>query len=957
MTRIGSDDLVTRVIEERRLTLLYCDLVGSTELSGRLEPEAYRDVLRRYRALCREVIEARFGGHVVHEKGDGALSAFGFPVAHENDAERAVRAGLALVRAVRGLGADCGEPLAVRVGVHKGPVLIELADDDVHGLAANVGSRFEQLADPGTVVISAEVQQLVAPHFVFEARALTPLKGVADPVPAFRVVVERSAPARVWASPLVEREAELARLQHAYAAIDADPARPTAVLITGDAGVGKSRLLAALDAPPAIALYGSPLHTDESFHPFQMLIETRAGIGPDAAPEERLAYLTAELDAHQVGDRLPLIAPILGLDPNAGYQPAAAEGRTLADQVSNAVFAYVVACLGDGPAVLCAEDVHFFDESSVSLLAGLTRVGPGRLLVVATSRRPVPGRWETVALQPLSDQGSMTLVSALAPGLAEEQRRALADRSNGIPFFVEELARARPAVADGTVGLVPGSVPEPLYEPLVAHLYAAPDALPVAAVAAAAGTQPERALIAAALELPDEELDAALARLVDIEVLTPSGDRFRFRHELLREVAYELQPPSWRRRVHDRLADVLHDAEHPDWRVLASHLERAERWREAAAAYQETAEWARRLGAIGEARTDLTRALDLLDRAPADPDRDHQEIQLRLRRGYLTMSDEGGASPRVAADFERCHALAAADPQGDDMFSTLISLWAYYLARAELDRSRALSVTLRTALDGVREVFRAGNRAGFGTLDWFAGRFDDAVETMELANRELDERGGEDEVLAAWFVPNDQAVAMRVHLGLARFVAGDLDGARAAFAHARARADRLDFPHGPWSMAYACWLETWMWAEAGRPDRVASNVAELGELSERHGFESWQLVVATQATVLEGESAEAVDALLELWQAAGLRILLPYYVTAAGGLHAVAGDAASARARYDASLALAAETGMRFYDAETRRRLAHLDPDPEPGLRSALALARSQGALLFERRIEADLRT
>ncbi len=954
MTRIGSDDLVTRVIEERRLTLMYCDLVGSTELSGRLEPEAYRDVLRRYRALCREVIETRFGGHVLHDKGDGALSAFGFPVAHENDAERAVRAGLALVRAVRALGAEHDEPLAVRVGVHKGPVLIELVDDDVHGLAANVGARFEQLADPGTVVISSEVQQLVAPHFVFETRTPAPVKGVAEPVPAFRVVVERSTPARVWSSPLIERDDELARLEHAQASFADEPDHPTTVLITGDAGVGKSRLLAALDVEPTVALYGSPLHADASFHPFRTLIERRAGIGPDATPEERLTQLEAELGTHDAGASLPLIAPILGLD--TGYQPAAAEGRMLAGQVSKAVFAYVVACLGERPAVLLAEDLHFFDESSVSLLAALTRLGPGGTLLVATSRRSVVGRWETIALRPLSDHGCLALVSALAPGLPDDQRRALAARSNGIPLFVEELARVRPAAADGAAAPVPGSVPDPLYEPLVAHLYAAPAALPVAAVAAAAGTLPERDLIAATLGLPDKELDAALALLVDVEILTPFEDRYRFRHELLREVAYELQPPSWRRRVHTRLADLLSEAESPDWPVLASHLERAERWAQAAAAYQETAEWARRLGAIDDARAHLTKALALLERVPASAERDHREVQLRLRRGFLTMSDEGAASADGLADFEVCRTLGAADPDSDELFSTFISLFAHYLARADLGRAHEMLVAIRTMAHGRREVYRFANHGGFGLLDWFSGRFDDALEVLETSNREIDERGIADVATEAWFVPNDGTASLYVHLGLARFVKGDLPGAETCLARARARTDQLEFPQGPWSTAYGCWLGSWIWAEAGRPDRAAAVVEEVGGIGERHGFDSWKLVAAMHSTLRDGASPEALDGLTALWEAAGLRILLSYYLTMAGSLHAAAGDASTARARFDAALALSAETGMRFYDAETRRRLAHLDPDPEPGLREALALARSQGATLFERRIEADLR-
>jgi tetratricopeptide (TPR) repeat protein len=319
------------------------------------------------------------------------------------------------------------------------------------------------------------------------------------------------------------------------------------------------------------------------------------------------------------------------------------------------------------------------------------------------------------------------------------------------------------------------------------------------------------------------------------------------------------------------------------------------------------------------------------------------------------MSDEGAGSADGARDFEVCHALAGADPDGDEMFSALVALWAHYLARADMVRVHELLVTVRGMLGGERAAYKPANGAGFGLLDWFSGRFDDALEVLEANTRELDERGI-DIATHGWFVPNDQIAPLRVQLGLAQLIKGDLAGAEENFARARERASRLEFPQGPWTTAYVCWLGSWAWSEAGQLDRAAALVEEIAVIGERHGFESWKLVAAMHAAVLEGSSAEVVDGLAAMWEAAGLRILLSYHLTMAGALHAADGDTDTARDRYDAALALSAETGMRFYDAETRRRLAHLDPDPEPGLRAALALARSQGALLFERRIERDLR-
>ena len=216
----GDHELGARVGELRRLTIMFCDLVGSTELSGRWEPEPYRELMTRYRSACREVIETEFEGHIVNIKGDGILSVFGFPVAHENDTERAVRAGLALVRAVGKLSpsdTDADQALEIRVGVHHGPLYVDLDDDDVYGLAANVGARLQTIAAPGTVVLSDEVRRLVEDRFEIEPGDPQIVKGVAEPLQPFRVIGERRIPIqRSWATPLVERDEELQRLGRAW---------------------------------------------------------------------------------------------------------------------------------------------------------------------------------------------------------------------------------------------------------------------------------------------------------------------------------------------------------------------------------------------------------------------------------------------------------------------------------------------------------------------------------------------------------------------------------------------------------------------------------------------------------------------------------------------------------------------------------------------------------------------
>jgi class 3 adenylate cyclase len=977
--------------EIRRLTLMSCDLVGSTELSVRVEPEAYRAVLRQFRDACHAVIESRFDGHIITWKGDGAMASFGFPVAHEDDAERAVRAGLALLEAVRALSeattAEIGEALAIRIGIHHGDVITDRDEHDVWGVGANVASRVETLADPGTLVVSDEVRRLVEDRFEVEPGDPRRVKGLEDPLPFFRVVGERSpSDRRPWSAPLVERETELERLRQAWKQVREDGA--AGVLVHGDAGVGKSRLVAAIAEEIRAAhanvvwLYGSTFHADAGFHPVRGLVERRCGIRDDTSPSERLECLKRDLTdlGFDPSETIPLLAPVLRIEPGAGYREAEAEGRLLEEQIAEAVRRYIVACTRPQPSAIVAENLHWFDVATRELLAGLARTRAEAVLVIATSREPKPASWDRVDLGPLTFSGRLALIDALDAALSEDDRLALAARSGGVPLYVEELVRSG-GVASGARTddvPVPGSIPAALYEPLAARLYAAPGALPVAAAAAAAGHAVERDLLAAAI--PDVDVDAALDVLVDAEILERAdarGSRYQFRHELLREVAYEIKPPSWRRILHGRLGDILRgdagESGDCDWHVLASHFMHAERPSDEAEAYQNTAEWARRRGAIDEARDHLSRAIELVMPLAGDAERDHREVQLRLRRAFLATSAEGAGSLEAAADFTRCVELAGADPRSDDAFSTLISLWTYHLSRAELDRAHAVGLTLRDAVDAGRESFWPQNVAGFGILDWFGGQFTSALATLTAATNRLTDASDDDTITAAWFVPNDPSVAMHVHLALARFMAADATGAEASLARAHTRAAALDFPQGPWSAAYAAWLGSWMWIEADRFDRAENELADLQAAIVRHGFDAWEILAATQADALDGVRAlraPAADAAalsrhaddlaerIAMWEGLELRVFLPFYLTTAGALLAAAGDRDGAREQYDESLRLADETGMRFYDAETLRRRALLADDADgraTGLRNAAELARSQAARPFAARIAADL--
>jgi len=280
---------------------------------------------------------------------------------------------------------------------------------------------------------------------------------------------------------------------------------------------------------------------------------------------------------------------------------------------------------------------------------------------------------------------------------------------------------------------------------------------------------------------------------------------------------------------------------------------------------------------------------------------------------------------------------------------------------------------LRRSVQSRRGYFRPQNLAGFGMLDWFRGNFAQAEAELSVATKMIAEMALEEVVSRSWFVPSDATAGMHSHHALARFMVGGVGGAEESFERSLARCDRLEFPQGPWSAAYARWLASWMWIEAGELDRAEDLTARILSSSAEHGFDSWEMIAATHMAAIEGvrllqsdsedarvlaDRGDALENMIQLWEAVGLRVFLTFYMTTAGALFAAAGDHDRARQHYDDALALAEQTGMHYYDAETNRRIAQLESEQDAqiaGLRKALELARSQGARPFELRISREL--
>ncbi len=986
---VEAEDLLSAPVsggEMCRLTLLFADLVDSTALSTHTDPETYRTIVGRYRDLVLAIVD-RYRGHVSSTKGDGLLAVFGHPEAHENDVARAVLAGLEISREVARLGGQAkrrfGVDIAVRVGVHRGLVYLDTAQDDVYGMAANLTQRVSSLAPAGGIVVSDAVAPLVGETFELGTRAQFVVKGVDTPIGYHVVLGERSDAGRVGVGrgPLVDRERELARIQTCWRRAQGGTLRTPGLVFRGEPGIGKSRLAAAAvelvegAGEVALELVGSPLHSNTGLHPVRSLLERRCGIGRLTEPADRLRLLHAEVAALSLdtAQLLPLLAPVMGIGSEAGYAPVPAEGHKLQQMITTAVQDYLLACFGRRPGLVVAKDVQWFDPSCLEVLGQLLHAAQGRILVVITGQNGgwLPASWpdKIFDLKPLTDEQADILIGALNPRLSPKQRSRIRARCDGIPFYIEQLVQAFSEHPDGERA----GIPDALYEPLFARLRAIPEAVAVVEAAAVIGRQFDRGLLCSVCGRSGDEIDDVLDELEDALVVEPSGtDSWRFRHELLHEVARELVPATARQRLHAKVADALMQgagAADPVWRVVAGHYEQAERFQDAASAYRQAAAEARRRGALAEARTYLSLALTHLDRLSTDADRDRSEIAVRLERGFLAAAAEGNQSPAAVVDFERCLQLSGTDLHDDELLATMAALMVYYFTRADLHRVVRVLRSLRVSLEQGRQWLRPVIEASFGVVAALRGEFNAASSRLEhsmadlVATHQLD---------VLWYQPNDPITTARVHLALVKFVHGDLPGAEAEFTEIAERVGGLGFPQGPFSSSFAKFVETFVRMQAGQLDRAKMLAVEVTEQAQRHGFDAWQLWGATQQTAVEALTAlkaqppdrsalsrhiVTMTKLVDVLARAGLNAYLTVFDGVLAQLLLAVDEPQQARDQLDAALSLARDTGMHFYDAELLRIRAHTHSTSsavKADLHAALDLARRQGAHLFELRAALD---
>jgi len=967
--------------ERRQLTVVFCDLVGSTALSQQLDPEEWRDVVGLYQTAARAAVE-RWGGHVAKELGDGLLVYFGWPDAREDDPERAIRAGLAILDAMEPVNAKLsdGARLAVRIGMHTGPVVI--ADGgEVFGETANVAARVQGAADPDTVVVTAATQRLVPGIFVLEDRGPQVLKGVREPVPLYRVVQPSGVRSRLDVAAgrltrFVGREVELATLVERWErAADGEGQN---LLVVGEAGVGKSRLAYQLRERLAAVPHtwlecgASPYTEGTPFHPVIALVMKGLAFTPADTPAEKVEKIARGLRDLATPESVGLLADFLGLPPPT---PLTLNPDVQRRKTMELLAQWNLALAAIQPLVLLVEDLHWCDASSLELLGRIiAQSATARVLFVATARPeftvPWPARSNLTTLQlaRLTKRHAREMVTTLlGETVPAETLEALVARADGVPLYVEELTKAvaEPGAARGA-----DAIPSTLAGSLMARLDRLSTAKEVAQRAAVLGREFGYPLLAAAAEIEEAGLRQGLARLVGAEIVFQRGEppeaTYTFKHALVQEAAYESLLKRTRQQLHGRVVDVLRDRfrerveSEPE--LVARHAEAAGRSDEAITYYGRAGDGAQARSAHEEAIGQLRKAIVLLRTQPAGAERDARELSLQLALGASLIAARGYSHGETAAAYEHAVALGAAVGDAARLGVARTGLAICYYTRGEVERGRALLAEVVAAAEarGDREQALVGH-AGGALPETYQGKFASSLAHCERAMDLYDpmQHHGLVRVLGT-----DQGVQVLGFAAQNLWYLGQPDAALARARAAVALAQRLNHP---FSLAFALTFEAAV--QVFRRDVAAQHerATEVVALSKTQGFPFWLgvgRVYHAAARVMEGDSGALPEMLdgMALAAETGSQAGAPAFFAILAEAQRAAGQLAEAQGIVATALAVAVQTGQPYVDADLHRLdgellLATGGTADEAAARyhRALSIAREQGARSFELRAATSL--
>jgi class 3 adenylate cyclase/predicted ATPase len=998
--------------ERRHLTVMFSDIVDSTALSSRLDPEDYREVIRAYQTTCAEAI-ARYDGHIAQYLGDSLLVYFGYPHAHEDDPQRAIYAGLAILEAVTGLNArlleQYGESIGLRIGIHTGVVIVgEVGDGDrqellAMGRAPNVAARLQAVAATDSIAVSATTYRLIQGYFVCQDLGMHTLKGLAEPLQVYRVLQESAAHSRFEVAsasgltPLVGREAETGLLLRSWEQSKAE--QGSVILLGGEGGIGKSRLVAwlreqiARDGGMTVMFHCSPYYANSAFHAVVECLQRHMQWQRQEDPQGKVSKLEQLL--REAGlplpETLPLFATLLSVPlPAERYSDLALSPQRHKQQTQATLVAWLLGKVKTQPLLVVWEDLQWADPSTLELLGLLLdQVPTARMLVLLTCRPEFRLQWGArshltqIMLRRLERQQIAQMVHHLTRGkaLPPEVVEQVRIKTDGVPLFIEELVKM--VLESGLVreetaryvmtGPLPSfAIPTTLQDSLMARLDRLQTAREVVQLGATLGRTFAYELIHAVSRLEEELLQQELGRLVEAELLYQQGlppqATYRFKHALIQEAAYQSLVRSTRQRYHERIAHVL-TTQFPGTvetqpELLAYHYTEAGLGTQAVPYWQQAGQRASARSAQVEAIHHLSKGLEVIETLPETPARVQQELALLLTLGPSLLMIRGHGAPEVEATYSRAYVLCQQVGEGPQRFSAMAGLWRFYFNRARFETVRELAEQCFVLAQDMQDpVLLQEAHLMLGSTLLFLGEFLAARDHLERSMALYDPQHSRARALTSGTNPG---VVCFARTAWVLWLLGYPGQALHRMQQALALAEELSHPYSlGFALNYAAVLHGWRQEIPLVQERVTALIA----LASEQGFVAWMnggLVMQAWALIKQGAITEGITQLhqaLEAIQPLGYELVQTQRCARLAEAYGACAQAEEGLRILAEGLALVHRNGDHYYEAELCRLkgvslLLQAVPNPQEAeacFLQALDMARQQHAKAWELRAATSL--
>jgi class 3 adenylate cyclase/tetratricopeptide (TPR) repeat protein len=989
--------------ERRQLTVMFCDLVGSTALSARLDPEQLLQVMNSYQDCVHEVAEVHFEGVIAQRQGDGALVYFGYPRAQEDDAERALRAGLALVDAIANVRIIDDVRLQVRIGIATGDVLIRESSmkQEIVGEPPNIAARLQALADPGTVLICPNTHRLTGGHFDYRNLGPQTLKGLVDSVIVWQVLGTSGVVSRFEAMhkselpPLFGREEEIDLLLRRWHTAHEEG---RVVMLTGEPGIGKSHITLALDERirneqhTTLRYFCSAHHTNSVLFPFIGQLERAAEFERNDSLAEKLSKLDALIARSTANpEHVAILANLLALsiDDRSGLLELSPQRRK--EKTLGTLLAQLEGLAARQPVLVIFEDIHWIDPTSLEVLATtVERIPQSRVLLLLTARPEFTPPWPsyphvtTIPLTRLGRRAGSQLVDRVTEGKALP--KAVMDeiliRTDGVPMFIEELTKT--VLESGLLEEREGhyvldhplpslAIPTTLHASLMTRLDRLAPARVIAQTGAVAGREFHYELLNAVTGLPREKLEEALTQLVRSELIFKRGEIphavYTFRHTLVRDAAYSSLVKSRREFLHAAIAKAL-EQQFPEVvrtqpETLAHHLTEAGVIEKATGYWLQAGKDAALRSANLEAIAHVERGIELVGRLPAGESKDRSELDLQLVLGPCLIATQGPAASTAVATFARARELCKRLGEPPEYLQVMFWLATVNVVRGELPQGLEAIADLPAAAQarGNRPALLNGIR-GRGMILMFMARLLEARATLQQAV-ELFDTMAEADRKAAWVAGQDAGVSTLVLMAWVCWILGQVDEAVTRMAAALKRADAVQHAH---THAYAWYYAAVLHALRGEPAIAQSYAERCLAISEQHGFRHWlglSRAIRGICTTMQDDSSGQLDEVksaLDDYERSGYQLGITAQFVLLCHVLLIRNEPEAALEVIDKGLRIVSCNSERFFEAELYRLKAralrmHGAPDSEAEfwLDRALRTARDQHALSLELRAATDL--